>query len=222
MIGRAGVVSADRDRHGTRSECPARRLGRADLHSDPIEQFARWLKDAEATGAIDPTAMALATVGPGGVPSQRIVLLKYHDRDGFCWYTDYRSRKGKELAVNPCASLLFHWSELDRQVRVTGRAERLPAELSEAYFSTRPPGSRLSAAASLQSHPVSSRRELERQVEDLSRRYPEGNVPRPEAWGGYRLRPEEFEFWQGRANRLHDRFRYRHMGDRWMIERLSP
>lgn len=203
-------------------ERPRAQLRRADLLADPTGQFGRWLGEAEAAELADPTAMALATVAPNGTPSLRIVLLKHYDDEGFCWYTDYRSQKGRELNANPRGSLLFHWCELGRQVRVTGIVEKLSADRSDVYFSSRPPASRLSAAVSRQSSPVTSRRELERRVEELRNQFPNGDLSRPEQWGGYRLRAEEFEFWQGRENRLHDRFRYRRVGDNWKIERLSP
>ena len=153
--------------------------------------------------------MALATAGADGAPSVRIVLLKHFDANGLCWYTDYRSLKGVELAENPAASVLFHWRERDRQVRISGPVQRLSAAESQAYFESRPADSRYASAASVQSAPVANRQALEQAVQALRQAHAPDGVPRPPEWGGYRLRPVEYEFWQGREGRLHDRFRYR-------------
>ena len=167
--------------------------------------------------------MALATAGAGGAPSVRIVLLKHFDAHGLCWYTDYRSQKGVELADNPAASVLFHWRERDRQVRISGAVRRLSAAESEAYFASRPADSRYAAAASVQSAPVASRDALEQAVRALRQSHAPDAVPRPPEWGGYRLHPVEYEFWQGREGRLHDRFRYRRSeSGGWDIVRLQP
>lgn len=205
-----------------RREYQAAPLRRAGLHHDPLVQFADWLSEVLALEITDPTAMALATVAPDLVPSVRIVLLKDYGPDGFTFYTDYRSQKGRELAANPVASALFHWRELERQVRITGVVSRLDPEASRAYFDSRPLDSRLAAAASAQSQPVEGRDSLETAVAGLKSAHPDGRVPMPPEWGGFRLQPEAYEFWQGREGRLHDRFRYTRGSDHWLIDRLQP
>jgi pyridoxamine 5'-phosphate oxidase len=210
------------DHRSTRREFLHGELHRADLLPEPSAMLARWLKDAEAAGNFDVTAMALATATPEGSPSLRWVLLKHFDARGLCFYTDGRSRKGQELAANPRASLAFYWPENDRQVRVDGRIERLSEADNEAYFNQRPLGSRLAAAASHQSQPLESREVLEARIEQLRAQYPAGDVPRNPDWGGYRLLPEVYEFWQGRESRLHDRFTYARVPDGWVIQRLMP
>jgi pyridoxamine 5'-phosphate oxidase len=196
-------------------------LRRADLDPDPLRQFAAWY--AQAADAVDaPEAVVLATATAAGAPSARMVLLKGFDQRGFVFYTNYFSRKGQEIAQNPRAAMLFHWTPLGRQVRIEGVVHRIDAAESDAYFRTRPPGSRLSAAASPQSRPVASRDVLEAAVAELASRHPDGDVPRPEEWGGLRLVASRFEFWQHGADRLHDRFRYRREGEIWTVERLGP
>jgi pyridoxamine 5'-phosphate oxidase len=197
-------------------------IGKADMDPDPIVQFGEWLQQAVDIGAIDATAMTLATATVEGIPSARIVLLKKIDEAGFCWYTDSRSQKGQEIVANNQAALLFHWRDLSRQIRVQGSVEQLPLEEAGTYFQSRPDGSRFSAAASCQSSPVESRTVLENEVHRLHQYYPNGDVPRPEAWIGYRLKPVYFEFWQGLVNRLHDRLIYRPRKNGWSIERISP
>jgi pyridoxamine 5'-phosphate oxidase len=197
-------------------------LNETDVDADPIRQFSAWFEQALAAQVPEPNAMTLATVGADGRPSARIVLLKGYDAAGFVFHTNYESRKGKELAVHPFAALVFFWSELERQVRIEGKVERLPAAESDAYFQSRPLGSRLSAWASRQSEPVADRTTLEQVLEEMSQRFQGGDVPRPPFWGGLRLRPDAIEFWQGGSNRLHDRLRYRPAAAGWRIERLSP
>jgi pyridoxamine 5'-phosphate oxidase len=197
-------------------------LQASDLDPDPIKQFEQWLEQALVAGLVLPNTMALATATPDGRPSARMLLLKGLDERGFTFYTNYESQKGTELATNPHAALVFYWAELERQVRVTGRAERVSRAESEAYFRTRPFGSRLGAWASPQSEVISSRAVLEDRVRELSLEYLGENVPLPPFWGGFRLYPDEVEFWQGRGNRLHDRFRYRRQGNDWIVERLAP
>jgi pyridoxamine 5'-phosphate oxidase len=192
-------------------------LRRRDLASDPLRQFAVWFEDARAAGGRLPEAVALATATPDGAPSARMVLLKGFDEDGFVFYSGYESRKGRELAANPRAALLFYWDAFGRQVRIEGPVTRVAADESDAYWATRPLRSRLSAAASEQSAPAADRAELERRVAALS-----GEPPRPERWGGYRLAPEAYEFWLHRDDRLHDRFRYERDGAGWRAQRLQP
>jgi pyridoxamine 5'-phosphate oxidase len=199
----------------------ARPLLESDLRPDPLEQFGAWLE--EARGAIrEPEAMALATAAPDGAPSVRIVLLKGFDERGFVFNTSYLGRKARELDANPGASLLFYWDALGRQVRIDGPAERCSAEESERYILTRPRASRLSAMASRQSEVVESREALEAAVAELAERYRDTELPVPGDWGSYRIRPESYEFWQHREDRLHDRLRYVPAGDGWKIERLGP
>jgi pyridoxamine 5'-phosphate oxidase len=196
-------------------------LRRADLDPDPLRQFAAWFTQA-ADAVAAPEAVVLATATSAGAPSARMVLLKGFDQRGFVFYTNYFSRKGQEIAQNPRAALLFHWTPLGRQVRIEGVVHRIDAAESDAYFRTRPPGSRLSAAASPQSRPVANRDVLEAAVAELASRHPDGDVPRPEEWGGLRLVASRFEFWQHGDDRLHDRFRYRREGEIWTVDRLGP
>jgi pyridoxamine 5'-phosphate oxidase len=197
-------------------------LAEGDLDPDPVMQFGRWFDAAAAAGLFEPNAMTLATATPDGRPSARMVLLKGVDGGGFVFYTNYRSRKGRELAANPLAALVVHWAELRRQVRVEGRVERTSREESEAYFRTRPLGSRLGAWASEQSRVIAGRDALDRRVTELAARFDDGDVPLPPAWGGFRLVPDAIEFWQGRPDRLHDRLRYRREAGVWTVERLAP
>ena len=197
-------------------------LDERDVDADPIRQFERWFADATAARVPEPNAMTLSTATRDGVPSARIVLLKGVDANGFAFYTDYRSRKGAELAENPLAALTFLWKEIERQVRITGSVSRVSTQESEAYFRTRPPGSRLGAWASHQSAVLASREELEARVQDVIGRFPDGDVPLPPHWGGFRVAPDEIEFWQGRPDRLHDRLLYRRGERGWEISRLSP
>lgn len=195
-------------------------LRRADLALSWLEQLERWLEDAVAA-VTEPNAMVLSTADADGVPSVRTVLLKGLDDHGLTFYTNLRSRKGLELAANPRAAVVFPWIALHRQVVVDGAVEPVPDEQSDAYFASRPRGAQLSAVASAQSRTVDSRKDLERAYEEADARYPE-QVPRPEGWGGLRLRPDMVEFWQGREDRLHDRLRYRHTVSEWIVERLAP
>jgi pyridoxamine 5'-phosphate oxidase len=201
-----------------------RPLHERDLAPNPFELFAAWFDEAVATGAFEPEAVALATSTPDGRPSVRMVLSKGFDERGFAFYTNYRSRKGTELEANPRAALLFHWPELGRQVRAEGSVERVTREDCEQYARSRSPRSRLSALASPQSRPVPSREWLEERVAELAGKHEDGDIPLGEDWGGYRLRPEAWEFWQHRPDRLHDRFRYEPAGPggAWQIERLGP
>ena len=196
-------------------------LHERDLAADPLAQFGKWFDEARRSGIALPNAMTLATATKKGRPSARAVLLKGFDARGFVFYTHYRSRKGRELEENPQAMLLFCWEELERQVGIEGRASRVSAAESDDYFASRPLGSRLSAIVSPQSERVTSREALEILLEQAAKRWREA-PPRPEHWGGYRLAPERFEFWQGRKDRLHDRLCYSRAGGGWKIERLAP
>jgi len=193
------------------------------LADDPLVQFGRWMSDVVAAPLPEPTAMVLATVSANGWPRARTVLLKAYDSSGFTFYTNRTSRKGTDLAEVPRACLLFPWHAIRRQVIIEGPVSALSVAQSEPYFRSRPRGSQLAAWASRQSSVIGSRADLDERYAALARRWPEGTeVPMPQFWGGYRVIPEVFEFWQGRANRMHDRLRYRRDGGRWMIERLAP
>ncbi len=215
-------MTTETDLRGVRRDYQSTGIRRSDLDDSPFKQLSLWLQDAVDAGAIDATAMTLATADASAHPSARIVRLKHADDSGFCWYTDSRSQKGQHMAENPSAALLFYWRDQNRQVRVTGKVEQLPIVDAEEYFHSRPEGSRFSAASSHQTAPVENREALEARVAELRAQFPAGNVPRPEAWIGYRLVPNEFEFWQGKVNRLHDRIIYRPDGDRWTMSRCSP
>lgn len=191
------------------------------LSADPMAQFGLWMQAAVDAGLQEPNAMTLATVGQDGSPSARMVLLRGFGADGFRFFTNYESAKGSELAAGGKAALVFYWAELERQVRVTGRVEKLAREENEAYFASRPRGHRLGAWASRQSEVVGSRELLEAALRNAEERFP-GHVPLPAYWGGYRVMPQAVEFWQGRPDRLHDRIRYRREGSEWVRERLSP
>ncbi|MFI9236093.1 pyridoxamine 5'-phosphate oxidase [Streptomyces sp. NPDC053079] len=193
------------------------------LSAGPYEQFARWFGEAAAGELYEPNAMVLSTADAAGRPSSRTVLLKGYDPRGFVFYTNYRSRKAREIAVNPRVSLLFPWYPLARQVVVTGTAERVDREETAAYFRTRPYGSQIGAWASEQSTVAAGRADLDAAYEKMTARYPQGeHVPVPPHWGGFRVTAETVEFWQGRENRLHDRLRYVRTGDGWRVERLCP
>lgn len=201
-------------------------LCRTALNADPVLQFTEWFEQARKTSIADPTAMVLATVGRGGQPSQRTVLLKYYDEKGFVFFTNFDSRKAGEIKDNARVSLLFVWLELERQVMINGAASRISAAESAKYFISRPKESQMAAWVSSQSRPLTSRQILMQKFEEMKRKIGEGKVPLPSFWGGYRVSPVEIEFWQGRENRLHDRFLYTKINDNnpnsWTIERLAP
>jgi pyridoxamine 5'-phosphate oxidase len=212
----------DREVAALREEYTRTGLAEADVAPDPVVQFRAWFRDALAADLHEPNAMTLATTTPDGGPSARTVLLKGYDERGFVFYTNYEGRKARELEANPLCALLFYWGELERQVRIEGRASRLSGEESDAYFAGRPRGSRLGAWASEQSRPVQDRSILEERVRALEAEYEGREIPRPPFWGGYRVEPDTIEFWQGRESRLHDRLVYHRSGRGWKIVRLQP
>jgi pyridoxamine 5'-phosphate oxidase len=206
-----------------RREYETQGLKRADLHSDPIEQFSTWFSTAVNSGLPDANAMSLATATPDGKPSVRVVLLKGFDQNGFLFFSNYMSAKGRDLEANPQAALALYWVSLERQIRITGTTTQTSREESAQYFHSRPLGSQLSAWVSRQSETIDARRILEGRLAEMTERFQGREVELPPHWGGYRLKPDTLEFWQGRANRLHDRFRYTRLDDgTWTIERLAP
>ena len=217
------MLETPHDPAASRYEHAAQGLRRRDLDPDPIKQFSNWFTAAIEAGIRDVNAMTIATAGRDGKPSGRVVLLKGFDQDGFVFFTNYESEKGKQLEENPYTALVFYWIELDRQIRISGGAERTSREESERYFHSRPLGSQLGAWASRQSEVIDARRVLDARMAEVTERFAEKPVPLPPHWGGYRVKPEVIEFWQGRANRLHDRFRYTWQKDgSWRIDRLAP
>lgn len=205
-----------------RKEYAAHGLDRDELSDDPLVQFRTWFEQAKTAGVVEPNAMVLSTIGQDGFPSSRAVLLKSADERGFTFFTNYASKKGAEIAANPRVTLLFPWFSLERQIHITGSLTKTSNDESLAYFARRPYGSQLGALASDQSDVIADRKVLEAKLADLKAKHPEGQVPKPLHWGGYRLAPTSFEFWQGRTNRLHDRFRYSLAQKGWRIDRLSP
>ncbi|MEH6445149.1 MAG: pyridoxamine 5'-phosphate oxidase [Oceanospirillaceae bacterium] len=205
-----------------RREYSASDFSRKDLADNPVEQFTKWFEQARSVRADDVSSMTLATADASGMPSARIVLLKHYDDTGFCWYTDYESQKGADLAQNPQAELMFYWNGLERQVRIQGTVHKLGSEDAKQYFSQRPRGSQLSAAASHQSKPVQTRAQMQSLVNELEAQLQGESVSKPDRWGGYCLIPSKFEFWQGREGRLHDRFVYSLQDHNWSVERLQP
>jgi pyridoxamine 5'-phosphate oxidase len=211
------------DYGGFRHEYIGQGLRRASLNPNPIKQFDAWFTAAAKAGIHDANAVALATSSPEGRPSVRVVLLKDFDETGFVFYTNYASEKGKQLEKNPRAALVFYWMEVERQIRVEGTVEKTSREESEQYFHSRPVGAQLGAWASHQSQAIDGRRVLNARLAEMKQRFAEGEIPLPPHWGGYRLRPERIEFWQGRPDRLHDRFRYSLQANgSWKIDRLAP
>ncbi len=205
-----------------RREYEANGLRRWDLHVDPLVQFQRWFDEALAADMLDANAMTLATADADGAPSARIVLIKGVDEQGVTFFTDYDSDKGRDLDANPRAAVEFYWPPMHRQVRMRGLVTKVSREESEQYFASRPRGAQISAAASDQSQPIKSREDLERRAAEIDAQFGNDPVPCPSNWGGYRLCPEVVEFWQGRPDRLHDRFRYTRRVDGWDIQRLAP
>ena len=216
-------MSVSADPASSRYDHASRGLHRRDLDPDPVKQFTNWFTAAVEAQIRDVNAMSLATATPDGRPSVRVVLLKSFDQDGFVFFTNYESGKGQQLELNPFAALGFYWIELDRQVRISGPVEKTSRAESERYFHSRPVGSQLGAWASRQSEAVDARRVLDARMAEMTERFAEKPVPLPPHWGGYRLKPDSFEFWQGRPNRLHDRFLYQLQADgSWKIDRLAP
>jgi pyridoxamine 5'-phosphate oxidase len=207
---------------GERFDYDGLHLARPDVGPDPIEQFRVWLAAARAAGIYEPEAMTVSTVGADGRPSSRYVLLRGLDERGYCFYTNYRSAKARALDANPFAALTFGWLQIHRAVRVEGTVERLPEAESDAYFAERPRAARISAWASPQSEVIASREELERAAAAVEQRFAGAEIPRPPHWGGFLVRPERVELWQGRAGRLHDRLRYERERDGWRVVRLAP
>ncbi|MDR9426007.1 MAG: pyridoxamine 5'-phosphate oxidase [Marinobacter sp.] len=197
-------------------------LDREHLNDDPVIQFETWFEDARKAGILEPNAMSLATTGSDGLPDLRTVLLKYFDDRGFVFYTNYGSRKAREIDENPQAALLFPWIGLNRQVRIQGAVEKVSKAESLRYFSSRPRGSQIGAWVSEQSQVITSRGLLEQKINEMKQKFSSGEVPLPDFWGGYRVVPERIEFWQGRPSRLHDRFEYIREGNAWTIHRLQP
>ena len=205
-----------------RRDFASKPLSKSDLNENPMEQFATWMEEAVNAQILDPYAMCLSTVNSAGRPSSRIVYWRDVSENGFVLYTNYNSRKGIEIAGNSHVALNFHWSELDRQIRIEGPIKKVPVEMSDAYWATRPRESRIGAWASAQSSIVSSPNQLQNSVKELEAKFGDGEIPRPAHWGGYVVVPERLEFWQGRPSRLHDRFVYIKNGDGWTMEQLSP
>ena len=208
--------------HKMRREYDSGALQEQEMAADPMEMFARWLEEAIAAGIDEPNAMTLATATPEGKPSARVVLLKEMTRNGFTFFTNYQSRKGEELRLNPYAALVFDWHEMARQVRIEGAVEQLPPDESDAYYLSRPENARIGAWTSPQSRVVADRGELDALQREVEQRFAQEPLPRPDHWGGYLVRPERIEFWQGRPNRMHDRLVYEKNEEEWSLQRLAP
>ncbi len=214
----------NRELHDMRQDYNQHYLTEDNIADTPLLQFDKWFKDAQQTGVKEPNAMAIATANAAGQPAVRMVLMKSYGKEGIVWYTNYCSRKAQHIADNDKVALLFYWEDLERQVRIEGTIEKVPASVSDEYFNSRPYGSRLGAIASPQSTIIEGRDGLERRVADLQLQFKEGdNIPRPEHWGGYVVKPTYYEFWQGRSSRLHDRLAFSlNPNGNWSLARLAP
>ena len=205
-----------------RKDYQLKSLAESEVAKNPFDQFSIWWEEAVQSAIVEVNAMALSTVSPEGRPSSRIVLLKGYNEEGFVFFTNYTSDKGNQIAHNEYVSLLFFWKELERQVRIEGVAKQVAADESDAYFDSRPVGSRLGAWASPQSQKIADRGILDKELEKVTTQFSEQMIPRPPHWGGYRVKPSRIEFWQGRSSRLHDRILYEQVEERWQISRLAP